>query len=156
MPVKKITISMDNESKQKCDSMAEYRGMSRSQYISWLVQNDVEVRMREIVLSREGFVRVLMDRVNQKRDIGKALAWVDSAMILQNDAGRPVYVLEVEDGVTEGDVAYIRGLMQETGCAACLIPKGTVEYVGTLTPASMRIKDKQLRRNTENKTEKVD
>lgn len=149
MAVKKVTVSMDADVLAKCDKMAGFRGLSRSAYLADLVRADEEVRMREVVLSREGFTRVLMDRLpDGKRKIGRAIDWVESALILQNDVGRPVYVLEVSGDTTSDDIAYIRQLMEEAGCVACLVPSGILGYVGMVSASSFGIgRDRQYGRD---------
>lgn len=88
------------------------------------------------VFTRDEFVEMLMERVDDVTNIGGIVAFVDSVLKLQNDMSRPVYVLEVEDGLTSADVSYIDDAMSSAGVACVLVPKGMVSYVGEVDSAS--------------------
>lgn len=79
---------------------------------------------------------MLAASLERPSEAADALAFVDSAMALQNDAGRPVYVLAVSDDVSAEDVRYLRDGMAAAGLAALLVPKVALSYVAELTPAS--------------------
>lgn len=89
-----------------------------------------------VVITRGELASMLATVLDRPSETADALEFVDSAMALQNDAGRPVYVLAVSDDVSADDVAYIRDGMAAAGLAALLVPKGAVSYVAELTPAS--------------------
>jgi len=91
------------------------------------------------VLSREEFTSLLQERLDSPSDIGRAVTFVEGALTLQNDMGRPVYILEVSPECTPEDIGYIHEAMTEMGTAAVLLPPGAVRPVAALTPESMGI-----------------
>lgn len=92
---------------------------------------------REIVLDRDEFFSMLADNLDVTSEAIDAMSFVDSAMALQNDAGRPSYVLAIDGSLDEEGIGYLRACFSSLGVAACLVPKGCLEYVATLTPESM-------------------
>lgn len=89
-----------------------------------------------VVVTRGELAAMLAAALDRPSEAADALAFVDSAMALQNDAGRPVYVLAVSDDVSADDVRYIRDGMAAAGLAALLVPRGALSYVAELTPGS--------------------
>ena len=104
-----------------------------------------ELTGAEVVLSRDEFVDMLSANVDGMGKVADAVDFVVQAMRLQNDAGRPAYVLSVGDGVTPEGVDYVRSCMSQLGVAAVLVPKGCLEYVATLTPRSMGVEGANIR-----------
>ena len=100
-----------------------------------------DVAGREIVLGREEFAEYIAERVDDVVDVGRMTRFVQGAFILQNDAGRPAYVLEVDRALSKEDVAYLSDALRSIGVCACLVPSGVVRYVGTVTPESMGMGD---------------
>lgn len=89
-----------------------------------------------VVITRGELASMLATVLDRPSETADALGFVDAAMALQNDAGRPVYVLAVSDDVSADDIEYIREGMSSAGLAALLVPKGAVSYVAELTPES--------------------
>ena len=93
------------------------------------------------------FVEMMSACFPEKSDVADAFEFVRQAMRLQNDAGRPVYVLSVSDSMTRDDVRYVGEGMDAAGFAAVLVPESCLSYVATLTPESMRASGDNIREN---------
>lgn len=91
------------------------------------------------VFTRGEFVELLLDRLDDVTEIGGIVMFVESVLKLQNDMSRPVYVLEVCDGISYDDIAYIDSVMNSAKMACVLIPKGMVEYVGEVDSDSFGV-----------------
>ena len=101
----------------------------------------------EVVLDAGEFVEMMSACFPEKSDVADAFEFVRQAMRLQNDAGRPVYVLSFSDSMTWDDVRYVRECMDAAGVAAVLVPESCLSYVATLTPESMRASGDNIREN---------
>lgn len=101
----------------------------------------MELKGKQLVLNRDELSDVLSEVSDDPVDIGRIINFVSRAFMLQNDIHRPAYVFEVEDGVSKDDVEYLNKAMTELGVCAVLVPKGALQYVCTLTPESMDVKN---------------
>ena len=88
------------------------------------------------VFSRDELVELLVERADDVTKVGKVLKFVESALRLQNDKSRPVYVLEVKPNVTLDDIELLDVAMNQLGVACVLIPSGVVSYVGEVDSES--------------------
>ena len=71
--------------------------------------------------------------------VGAAAECVERAMELQNDIGRPAYVVEVSADIGQEAVGAISDAMVGAGVSCLLVPVGTVNVVAQLTPESMGV-----------------
>lgn len=94
----------------------------------------------QIIFDREDLVRLLRSRTDDAVDVGRVTTFLTRGFQVQNDVGRPAYIFEVEPTMTPSDVQYLEGVLTELGVFAVLVPKKSVEYVGTITPESMGVK----------------
>ena len=69
--------------------------------------------------------------------VGAAAEYVERVMELQNDIGRPAYVVEVSADIGQEAVGAISDAMVGAGVSCLLVPVGTVNVVAQLTPESM-------------------
>lgn len=93
------------------------------------------------VFTREELTRELMSRVDDFTSIGGVFEFIDAALRLQNDMTRPVYIFEVDPGISRDDVAYIDEVMSQLGIACCLIPRRLIGYVGEIDAESAGIRN---------------
>ena len=68
-----------------------------------------------------------------------AAEYVERVMELQNDIGRPTYVVEVSADIGQEAVGAISDAMVGAGVSCLLVPVGTVNVVAQLTPESMGV-----------------
>lgn len=87
-------------------------------------------RLAEYVAEKAGFDAV-----------GVAAEHVERVMVLQNDIGRPTYVVEVDASIGRDGIGSIRDAMVRAGVSCLLVPAGVVEVVAQLTPESMGVED---------------
>ena len=97
--------------------------------------------IREVVLSRDEFVRHISSKLPDKTDIGRMVKHVENAFVFQNDVGRPAYLLEVDYDIDDKTISYLSECLNQMTVCACLIPKDVVSYVGTVTPESMGVEN---------------
>lgn len=71
--------------------------------------------------------------------VGAAAEYVERVMELQNDIGRPTYVVEVSADIGQEAVGAISDAMVGAGVSCLLVPVGTVNVVAQLTPESMGV-----------------
>lgn len=71
--------------------------------------------------------------------VGAAAEYVERVMELQNDIGRPAYVVEVSADIGQEAVGAISDAMVGAGVSCLLVPVGTVNVVAQLTPESMGV-----------------
>lgn len=71
--------------------------------------------------------------------IGKAAEHVERVMVLQNDIGRPTYVVEVSADLGTEDIAAIKAGMVCAGVSCLLVPTNVLNVVAQLTPESMGV-----------------
>ena len=71
--------------------------------------------------------------------VGAAAEYVERGMELQNDIGRPTYVVEVSADIGQEAVGAISDAMVGAGVSCLLVPVGTVNVVAQLTPESMGV-----------------
>jgi len=71
--------------------------------------------------------------------VGAAAEYVERVMELQNDIGRPAYVVEVSADIGQEAVGAISDAMVGAGVSCLLVPVGTVDVVAQLTPESMGV-----------------
>lgn len=71
--------------------------------------------------------------------VGAAAEHVERVMELQNDIGRPAYVVEVSADIGQEAVGAISDAMVGAGVSCLLVPVGTVNVVAQLTPESMGV-----------------
>ncbi len=71
--------------------------------------------------------------------VGAAAEYVERVMELQNDIGRPTYVVEVSADIGQEAVGAISDAMVVAGVSCLLVPVGTVNVVAQLTPESMGV-----------------
>ena len=71
--------------------------------------------------------------------VGAAAECVERVMELQNDIGRPAYVVEVSADLGQEAVGAISDAMVGAGVSCLLVPVGTVNVVAQLTPESMGV-----------------
>ena len=71
--------------------------------------------------------------------VGAAAEYVARVMELQNDIGRPTYVVEVSADIGQEAVGAISDAMVGAGVSCLLVPVGTVNVVAQLTPESMGV-----------------
>lgn len=98
--------------------------------------------VNEIVMDRSEFVNYLAERVEDPSDVAKALRFIESAFILQNDAHRPAYVFSVSEKIAEEDMEVIRNAFVELGVLGVFLPSTLMEkvsYDGTVTPDSLGV-----------------
>lgn len=93
----------------------------------------------QIVYDREDLVRLLRSRTDDPIDIGRVTTFLTRGFQVQNDVGRPAYIFEVDPTMTPSDVQYLEGVLTELGVFAVLVPKDSIDYVGTITPESMGV-----------------
>lgn len=95
------------------------------------------------VYTRDEFTELLIERVDDVTKIGGVIEFVESVLKLQNDMARPVYILEVCEGLVYDDVAYLDDVMNSIGVACVLVPKGMVGYVGEVDSKSFGVTNLQ-------------
>ena len=66
---------------------------------------------------------------------------VENAFIFQNDVGRPAYLLEVDPDIDQEVINYLHECFSQMTVCACLVPRGTVSYAGTVTPDSIGVRN---------------
>lgn len=93
------------------------------------------------VFTREELTRELMSRVDDFTAIGGVFEFIDSALRLQNDMTRPVYIFEVDPDISKGDIDYIDEVMSQLGIACCLIPRKMIGYVGEMDAESAGVRN---------------
>ena len=71
--------------------------------------------------------------------VGAAAEYVERVMELQNDIGRPTYVVEVSADIGQEAVGAISDAMVGAGVSCLLVPVGTVNVVAQLTLESMGV-----------------
>lgn len=96
------------------------------------------------VFTRDEFVSMLMDVVDDVSVIGESVMFVESVLRLQNDMSRPVYILAVDPDISVDDIKYIDGVMVALGVACCLVPRGVFDYVGEVDSESFGVRNMQL------------
>lgn len=69
--------------------------------------------------------------------IGEVAAYVERVMELQNDIGRPTYVVEVAAEIGPEHIGRLGDAMRSAGVSCVLVPTSTVNVVAQLTPESM-------------------
>jgi len=92
------------------------------------------------VMTREELASELMSRVDDMTKIGPVFEFIESVLKLQNDMSRPVYIFEVDQDISEKDVAYIDDVMVQLGVACCLIPRKLMGYVGEVDSQSFGVR----------------
>lgn len=76
--------------------------------------------------------------------VGRVVGYAESALLLQNDAGRPVFLLEAGEGIDSAAVTYLSQVFREVGVCAALLPKGAVSYIGEVDSISMEERAPQV------------
>lgn len=99
--------------------------------------------VNEVVLDRDEFVAYLSERVDDITDVARALGFVESAFVLQNDAGRPAYLFSATEPIAEEDMKAIGAALTEVGSIGVFLPAKLVRkirYDGTVTPDSIGLR----------------
>ena len=91
------------------------------------------------LMSREEFGAFLVERADDVTKVGKVMKFVESALRLQNDMGRPVYVFEVDPGIARSDIHFIDQTMKSLGVACVLVPRKLIGYVGEVDSETMGV-----------------
>lgn len=72
-------------------------------------------------------------------EIGKVAEYVERVMVLQNDIGRPTYVIEVDAEIGKDHIGVLRDAMVGAGVSCILVPSDTLKVVAQVTPESMGV-----------------
>lgn len=97
-------------------------------------------------MNKEELVCELMGVLDDPSDVGMMLRAVESALVLQNDARRPVYIFEASEPPTQEEYEMIDAAFADLGLAAVVLPKsatGKLELAGEVTRESMGIGKEQ-------------
>lgn len=93
------------------------------------------------VLTRGDMTELLMERTDDVTLVGPVMRFIDSVLRLQNDMGRPVYIFDVDPSISDDGISYIDDVMRSLGIACCIVPRGTLEYVGEATSESFGVRN---------------
>ena len=92
---------------------------------------------RQVRLDRAQLTGLLLKVLGDPVQVGRVTGFVESALLLQNDAGRPVYLFEAREA-DEGFVSYLSAVLSSVGVCGVLLPAGALEYVAEVDAVSMR------------------
>lgn len=73
--------------------------------------------------------------------IGDVVGFVERVMVMQNDIGRPTYVVEVDASIGRDGISVIADAMTRAGVSCILVPAKTVDCVAQLAPESMGVEN---------------
>ena len=86
-------------------------------------------------MTPEEFTR-LFDKSHGKNEIKKqARECLGAIYSLSNHKNRPTYIIELKDGVTEGDITYLNSGLRDLGVIAFFIPEGLIKVTGRIVPS---------------------
>ena len=98
--------------------------------------------VKEVIMGKAEFINYLSEHVEDVSDIAKALRFVESAFILQNDAHRPAYIFSISEKIAEEDMEVVRSVFMDLGVLGVFLPEklmSKINYVGTVTPENIGI-----------------
>lgn len=94
------------------------------------------------VLTKGEFLELLLEYGAD--NAGSVVEHVEGVMSMQNDLGRPTYVIEVLDALTSRDIGIIQDSFMSAGLSVVLLPAGIVDVTAQVTPESMGVENSGL------------